>query len=46
MVAMKLFVLQIIFILALALFVNYSIGESGPRPATGWNVQNVMAPFP
>ena len=46
MVAMKWFVLQIIFILALALFVNYSIGESGPRPATGWNVQNVMAPFP
>ena len=46
MVAMKWFVLQIIFILALALFVNYSIGESGPRPATGWSVQNVMAPFP
>ena len=46
MVAMKWFVLQIIFILALALFVNYSIGESGPRPATGWSVQNIMAPFP
>ena len=35
---------KIIFLLTLALFVNYSI--SVPSPATGWSVQNIMAPFP
>ena len=35
---------KITFLLTLALFVNYSI--SVPSPATGWSVQNIMAPFP
>ncbi len=46
MLARKWFAIKIIFLLALALFVNYSLGEGAPRLATGWNVQNVMAPFP
>ncbi len=46
MVAMKWFAIKIIFLLSLALFVSYSIGEGTQRPATDWGIQNVMAPFP
>lgn len=46
MLAKKWFTIKIIFLLTLALFVNYSIGEGAPRTAPGWNVKEVMAPFP
>lgn len=41
---MKWFTLKIIFLLALALFVNYSLSESAPTQ--GWKIEKVMAPFP
>ncbi|MZH42485.1 MAG: hypothetical protein F3740_11895 [Nitrospinae bacterium] len=41
---MRWFTLKIIFLLTLALFVNYSLGESAPNES--WNIQKVMAPFP
>lgn len=43
---MKWFTLKIIFLLTLAMFVNYSLGESAPRSETNWRVQKIMAPFP
>ncbi len=41
---MKWFTVKIIFLLTLALFVNYSLSESAPNKTTG--IQKVMAPFP
>lgn len=41
---MKWFALKIIFLFLLALFVNYSIGESAEQKVNG--TQKVMAPFP
>ncbi len=41
---MKWFAVKIIFLLILALFVNYSLSEGAPRKATG--IQKVMASFP
>ncbi|MBC8288223.1 MAG: metallophosphoesterase [Nitrospinae bacterium] len=42
---MKWFTVKIIFLLTLALFVNYSLSESAPRKTTR-GIQKVMAPFP
>jgi hypothetical protein len=39
---MKWFTLKIVFLLALALFVNYSLGEGAPP----MGIQKIMAPFP
>lgn len=41
---MRWFTVKIIFLLILALFVNYSLSEGAPRKKTG--VQKIMAPFP
>jgi hypothetical protein len=41
---MKWFTLKIIFLLTLALFVNYSLSEGAPRQTMG--IQKIMAPFP
>jgi hypothetical protein len=43
---MKWFTMKIIFLLALAMFVSYSLGEGAPRLSSGVGFQNVMAPFP
>ncbi len=43
---MKWFAMKIIFLLVLAMFVSYSLGEGAPRSATGWGIQNVMVLFP
>ncbi len=41
---MKWFTVKIVFLLTLALFVDYSLSESAPNKTTG--IQKVMAPFP
>lgn len=43
---MKWFTLKIIFLVALSLFVNYSLGESAPRLSAEKSIQKIVAPLP
>ena len=42
---MKWFGIKIIFLLSLALFVSYSIGEGASRPETGDSIKKISVPF-
>ena len=42
---MKWFAIKIVFLLSLALFVSYSIGEGAPRPETSNGIKKVLVPF-
>lgn len=42
---MKWFAIKIVFLLSLALFVSYSIGEGASRPETGDSIKKISVPF-
>ena len=42
---MKWFAIKIVFLLSLALFVSYSIGEGASRPETSGSIKKISVPF-